>query len=179
MCFLFSGVFWGIVLVLLGITVIINVVFHVHIPFFRIVFALIIIYIGLKVLTGGHWGICRPKANNENIVFAEATITPKDAAKDYSIIFGKGVIDLSDSLLGEKGGRFRVKTVFGDGKIVIGKTVPTTVEVSSAFAAASMPDKNMITFGKYSYNNKAVSDSIKPVSIEASVVFGNLEIVEK
>ena len=48
MCFLFGGVFWGIVLVLLGLSIIVRIVFNIHFPFFRILFALIIIYFGLK-----------------------------------------------------------------------------------------------------------------------------------
>ena len=43
MGFLFSGVFWGGVLVLLGISIIIKVVFHIDIPVFRVVVALVLI----------------------------------------------------------------------------------------------------------------------------------------
>mgnify|MGYP003990967287 FL=1 len=52
MPFLFSGLFWGVMLVLFGASMILRAVFNLDIPIFRIIFALVIIYFGVKLLLG-------------------------------------------------------------------------------------------------------------------------------
>jgi hypothetical protein len=47
---LMSGVFWGSVLILLGLSVIIEHVFHINIPVFKMVFACLLIYLGIRLL---------------------------------------------------------------------------------------------------------------------------------
>ena len=42
-----------------------------------------------------------------------------------------------------------------------------------------MPDGNVISFGKYTYKNKSYSDTAAYLKVDASVVFGELEIVER
>jgi predicted membrane protein len=176
MCFLFGGVFWGIVLVLLGLSIIVRIVFNIHFPFFRILTALIIIYFGLKVLLGGI-GVRAPK---NTIFFNESNfsaINPNN--DDYSIIFGKGTVDLTNLELSEKNNRVYVKTAFGAGTIKISSKVPTMIKVSSAFSDARMPDGNAIAFGKYVYKNKSYRDSATCLKVNANVVFGSLDILEQ
>jgi hypothetical protein len=73
----------------------------------------------------------------------------------------------------------RVNTVFGSGTIKINPDVPTLIEINSAFAGSRLPDGNAIAFGKYVYKNKSYSDTVKNLKVDASVVFGSLDIIEK
>jgi predicted membrane protein len=177
MGFIFSGVFWGSILILLGLSVIIRIVFNVHIPLFRIVFALIIIYFGIRVLVGGAW--CRGNCNSNTIVFNDAKTEVNTDSNEYKIIFGKGVVNLTDSSLASQKKKIRVTTVFGSGEIRINPGVPAIVRVNSAFAGAKMPDGNIISFGEYIYKTKSYSDKADFVRIDATVVFGGLEISER
>jgi predicted membrane protein len=176
MCFLFGGVFWGIVLVLLGLSIIVRIVFNIHFPFFRILIALIIIYFGLKVLLGGI-GVRAPK---NTIFFNESNVSAFNPNNDdYNIVFGKGTIDLTNFQVSEKNSRVYVKTVFGAGTIKISSKAPTLIKVSSAFSDARMPDGNAIAFGKYVYKNKSYRDSAACLTVNAKVVFGSLDIIEQ
>jgi|WetSurMetagenome_2_1015567.scaffolds.fasta_scaffold00046_49 predicted membrane protein len=177
MGFLFSGIFWGSVLILLGISVIIRIVFNVHVPLLRIMFALVLIYLGIRVLVGGAW--CRWEGKNGTVMFSDVKTELVGDSSEYNIIFGKGVIGLNDSALAEKGKKIKVNTIFGAGELRVDPSVPAIIKVTAAFGGARMPDGNMISFGEYVYKTKAFSDSAKAIRVDAAVVFGGLEIIER
>ncbi len=52
MSFLTSGLFWGFILVLLGLSIIVRILFNIDVPVFKVVFGLILIYLGFQVLFG-------------------------------------------------------------------------------------------------------------------------------
>jgi predicted membrane protein len=176
MGFIFSGIFWGIILILLGLSVILNIVFNIHLPFFRILFSLIIIYFGLRLLVGGAW--CSHAKNSA--ICQKADITVNQTDNEYKVIFGRATFNTSDTLNSEMKRNISVKTIFGEGTIIISSTVPTIVRVTSAFGSATFPDGNTITFGEYTYRNKACgSDLTNCKRINAEVVFGSMKIIEE
>jgi predicted membrane protein len=176
MGFIFSGIFWGIVLILLGLSFILNIVFNIHLPFFRILFALIIIYFGLRLLVGATW--CTKARNSAFCQKADITVNQTD--NEYKVIFGRAVFNTKDSLNSEMKRNISVKTIFGDGTIIISSTVPTIVRVTSAFGSAVFPDGNMITFGEYTYRNRACGNDLTNCKkINADVVFGSMKIIEE
>jgi hypothetical protein len=177
MGFLFSGIFWGSILILLGLSVIIRITFNIHIPLARIIFALILIYFGLRVLMGGSW--CRPNCTGNTVLFSEVKTELSKDSNDYNVIFGKGSISFNDTSLAADNRKIKVNTIFGAGEITINPDVPAVIRVSSAFAGAKMPDGNIISFGEYVYKTKSYSDKAPSLRIHATVVFGGLEINEK
>src|SRR5260221_11993184 len=90
MSFFSSAVFWGVIVILVGLSIILKAVFGIHIPFLPIIFGLIIIYWGVRILTGGVFSFSR----SNSAVFSEAHINYDDTQGDYNIVFGSGVIDL-------------------------------------------------------------------------------------
>ncbi len=177
MGFLFSGIFWGSILILLGLSVIVRIVFNIHIPLVRVVFALILIYFGVRVLVGGSW--CRNCGNNAStVVFSDVKTELSKDSTQYNVVFGKGVIKLDDSSFTDKNKKVRVNTVFGAAEIHVSPSFPAIIRVSSAFSGARMPDGNVISFGEYVYKTKAFTDPAKALHVDATVVFGSLEIYE-
>jgi hypothetical protein len=184
MGFLFSGIFWGAILILLGISVIINIVFHIHVPFFRIILALILIYAGVRVLIGGNWGFgrcCSMKSANAAI-FSDA-VFKKSAGDEYTIAFGKGTMDAISLFSGDTGRTMiKLNTLFGHSTVIIPKTVPVLVRVNSAFSGVRMPDGSLSTFGQTVYKNDAARTATDPITIrniELNVVFGGCEVEER
>ena len=170
--FLFGGAFWGIVFILFGVAAILKT-YDIHLPLFRVLFAIVFIYIGIAILTGG------PTWNTpENTtIFNNIDIKVTDHIQDeYNIIFGKGIIDLTDIQPQEKWTDITVNTIFGSGKIIIDSSKPIKLKVSSVFAGANLPDGNSVTFGDYNTTYNGDDESKKYIDLEASVVFGNLEI---
>jgi hypothetical protein len=174
--FLFSGLFWGIILILCGISIIVRIVFHVHIPIVRIVFALILVYLGIRVLVGGSW-LC---SQRNGTVFGSSTMSIASGNNEYRVIFGSSTIDATAEVTGSSSEHISIKTIFGQSRLTISSKVPTIVRVNSAFADARLPDGNTLSFGQTVYKNTAVKEGKSSVrEIDAKVIFGNLVVVEK
>jgi predicted membrane protein len=176
MGFLFSGVFWGVFLILIGVVMILNMVFGIRIPVFRILFALFLIFWGISMLTGINF---RGHGRN-SAVFERKDIAADGTHNDYSVVFGKSTVDLSAIKLEDGVKRVQVSTVFGASTVLIDKAVPARIRLSSAFASARLPDGNVISFGDYSYATESLKPDTKAyLLIEASTVFGEMQIIAK
>ncbi len=175
MGFIFSGVFWGVIIVIIGLSIILNVIFGVHIPLFRIVFALFLIWLGITLLTGGSfWSRDKNKA-----IFEEKRIDSIKKGSRYDVVFGKGVIDLSNIKLEDKVFKVDVNTVFASNTIEIDSKMPVKIIVNSVFAGARMPDGNTIAFGQYTYKSDSLKEDTSYLHVQATVVFGGLQIINK
>lgn len=171
MQFLTSGVFWGSLLVLWGISTILNAMFHLHIPFFRIALGLIIIWFGVNLLMGKKGGCCLGSAH-ETVVSGE---TPK---RDYNIIFGRGEIDLTGAKP-EKGREIEVNAIFGHAIVKVSSKTPVRVKGSAVFGNVEFPDGNSIAFGDRVFETEGGKKGGAALEIEANAVFGRLEIQAK
>ncbi len=169
-CFFMSGLFWGVLLILLGLSVILNILLGIHIPIFRIFFALMMIYFGCRILIGrsfcGRHHVCEPRST--------ATINPEN---ENNVVFGKRIIDFTGISLANGSVSKKVDTVFGSTTIKIDPKMPVIINVNSVFAGAHMPDNNEIAFGKYTYRTESFNNKANALVIEANVVFGELNIV--
>jgi predicted membrane protein len=184
MGFIFSGLFWGIILILLGISVIINIVFHIHVPFFRIILAVILIYAGVRVLTGGNWGHgrCGSMRSADRAVFCDGVFN-RSSGGEHTVVFGKDVID-AEAVFSEDPARtvIKVNTIFGHSVVLIPKTMPIVIRVSSAFSGVRLPDGSVSAFGTTVYKNdagRAASDASAIKTIDLNVVFGGCAIEER
>ena len=177
MDFLFNQVFWGIMLIVLGITIVIKVLFNINIPVFRVVFACGLIYIGIWFLIGGKFGWQQP---GNNVIFNHKQIKITEPTnEEFNVIFGEGMIDLTDIHLDKGVTNLKINTIFGKGVIKIDPNIPTKIVITSPFAVAEMPDGNRITFGNdYIYKSKNYQDETNYLRIKADVVFGELKIIE-
>jgi hypothetical protein len=171
MGFLFSGLFWGIIVILVGITLVLNVVAGVRIPLFRIVVGLILVYLGVCLIAGGRWGV----RSRNSAAFSETKVTPNEAAPEYSILFGKGDIDLSRVTLKPGANRCEVNTVFGGSVVRLDPQMPVRVSVSSAFGGARLPDGSSVSFGDHSYTSPGYRSDSAYLDLKLSVVFGGVE----
>jgi hypothetical protein len=166
MGFLLSGYFWGGALILLGGSIILNVLFNIHIPIFRICFALALIYFGIKILLGGSSCAGRPVHN-----------TPVNSESRNHTVFGVRNIDLTGVSLASGSINKRVDTAFGSTTLVIDPEMPVMIMVNSAFGSARMPDDNIISFGKYVYRSKNFNGTSNSLIIDAKVAFGELNVI--
>lgn len=176
---IFNGLFWGGILIVWGVCVIINSMFNIHIPVFRLIIAFVLVYFGVRILAGGF----KVKVSTEQntVLFNEARISGQGTEnnKDYNVIFGKGVIDLSDLPATNQTVAANVNAIFGEAVIEINPDAPVRITANSAFGAASLPDESVTSFGKYTYKSLTYGKGNGALEIEASVVFGSIRFVNK
>ncbi len=169
-----AGLFWGIILIVIGLSIIFRIIFGISI--FRVVIAVIFILIGLKILIG------RPFIHYEegenNVIFRERRYVnvPVDGM-EYNTIFGKAVYDFRDiTALSNQRTKITFNTVFGSTEVLLSPSLPVKIKTDAVFSAASMPNGNSAAFGSTRYSSVNVSDSASVLEIEAHVVFGGLVV---
>lgn len=172
MNFLFSGLFWGLILVLIGISVIIKAVFKIDIPIVRLIFALILIYFGLKMLLGGF-----RIGTERTIIFQEAELKAGARDSEYNIIFGSGEINISDLKLEDRIIRIEADIIFGSGKVLLPAGIPVIVKTSTVFGQCRLPDAQTSAFGDRTYRSPGIDTSQPYLILELDVVFGSAEII--
>jgi predicted membrane protein len=175
MGFLFSQIFWGVLLIIIGASVVIRAVFHINIPIFSMIVAFILIYGGIRILIGGY-GLENPK---NTTLFHDSTIYVTDPADNYNTLFGKGVIDLTKVNLSTETKRINIHTIFGASTILLNPETPVRIIANSAFADARMPNGNQIQFGTIIYQSKTYQSEQHSLLIDTNVVFGGLEIMNQ
>jgi len=169
-----AGLFWGVILIVIGLSIIFRFFFDISIM--RIVFAVIIILVGIKILVG------KPKVfstGNENqVLFGERTFRASSFEQsEHNTIFGKSVFDFRDIKKLEPGrNKIEVNTVFGSTEIILPDTIAVRIKADAVFAAAQMPNGNSVAFGTINYNSDNAITASDYLYIEANVVFGDLKI---
>ena len=174
MGFVFSGVFWGIIVVLIGLSIILNVVVGVRIPLIRIIFGLLLIYWGVSVLIGSSFH----SRHSSTTMFSESEIKVTQAGRQ-DVVFGKGTIDLTGITLQPGVNRYEISTVFGASVIRIDPAMPVKVVASSAFAGVRMPDGGNIAFGETTYRSAGLREDSTYLLVKAGVVFGSVEVRDR
>ena len=170
--FLFSGFFWSGVLVLLGICIILNVFLKTKIPFVRIFFALLLIYVGFSLFFARSWRGHEWRRHH----FPER-VRVEDGSQKHDIVFGEGEVDLTGLKLADRVIREEVDVAFGSGRILLSPALPVRVDVSSAFAEVRLPNGNDVGFGDHVYRSKDLDENQPHLLVKANVAFGRLEIV--
>lgn len=167
-----SSVFWGVILVLIGLSLILKVVFNVDFPFFKFLIALFLIYLGIRIFIGKDFRLFSDTGDEYTVIFSQRTITSLENGKEYNVIFGNGRYDLRN-LQRNEGENISVKlnTVFGSSEVLTNDSIPLDITANAVFAGSKMPDGNTTAFGESRYRN--ISDSVSTVvKIESNTVFG-------
>lgn len=150
---------------------ILNALFHINIPFFRIAFALIVIWFGVRLLLGAR--TCRSGAS---AVFTGAEFKGEKSSKDYNAVFGNAVVDLTGIKLEGDVTRTEVNAVFGSAQVKIGPKYPVRVRASSVFGNVRLPGGEAVAFGDRKWENRAPKAGEKVLELEVNAVFGQVEV---
>ena len=172
------GLFWGAMLLLLGVALIIKVVFNVDFPIFKVLIGVFFILMGLKFLFGRVLTFEGNMGPHETI-FNERTFDRPEKGKEYSVVFGKGVYDFTDVDLSEGTFHAKVSTVFGGSIIKIRRDMPVKIDADAVFSGAEMPDGNTASFGSTYYKSESYDPDSAYLHIKIDVVFGGVQVIQK
>jgi hypothetical protein len=168
---LFGGFFWGLALILLGITLFLNVTFHISIPIFQILFALFFVYLGLRILLGRrhrhYWNHWWGEERHGGVA------GPGDR---HDTVFGRSDVDLTGIQLKETT-HVEVNTVFGSSVVRIDPGIPTKILARAAFGSVRLPSGNAEAFGEYVWKSSSLDESKPYLVLHAAAVFGSIRIV--
>jgi len=170
--FLFSGLFWGLLLILIGLIVVINIVFKIEIPVARIIFGLLFVYIGLHILFGGG------KKKEAAVIFAGSEEWSTSVQDKYDTIFGSRKVDLSSIDLAQGSVKIKVDTIFGNCELRIDPAMPVKIHASAVFGSVQLPNGKQVVFGDDVYVTPGYKENVNTLNIKLDTVFGNTKITE-
>ena len=172
-----SSLFWGILLILIGLSLVVKIVFNIDFPIFKIVIAFIFIYIGLRIMFGNSFRFISEHKTKTDVVFGESKFTKVEDGMEYNVVFSKGNFDFRDVVLKQEGPtKIKISTVFGGAHIILNKDMPVQIKVNAAFAGAHLPDGTTESFGSTIYSSDSLDLSKPHLEIFADVVFGGIQV---
>jgi predicted membrane protein len=167
------GIFFGILLILVGVAIIIRILFGIDIPVLKILIALIFLYIGIRLLTGD-FSLKNLQSGENAIIFGETTFKGFPDNQEYTILFGSARIDLSGEDNPKELKKLEINTIFGSSELILKKSLPFHVQADAAFASARLPENKDTAFGKIKYQNASKEVLL---DIDAHVVFGEFKVI--
>jgi len=169
------ALFWGLILVIIGLSMVFKVVFNVDFPLFKIIFAFILIFLGIRILFGNIHSKDKNR-DGDSVVFGERKFSTVESHKEYSVVFSKGDFDLRNIVLENETKKVKISTVFGASEIKLSRETPARIRVEAAFSGVSLPNGNTAAFGSATYESPGLDTSQPFLDIKIDVVFGGSEI---
>lgn len=171
-----AGLFWGILLILIGLGIVIRVVFNIDFPLIKFIIAFFFIFIGIKILIG-NYNFWQGEVDEDTTIFSESKVHGlEENFKEYNVIFGSSIIDLRDVDLTKSSKEIKINTIFGSSVIKLDENTPVRIKADAAFASAKLPNGNTAAFGTGRYENENFKKDTNHIYIKGDVVFGSLEI---
>lgn len=169
------ALFIGMFLVLGGLTIFVDVIFRIHLPFMRIMLGLTLIYLGVSILLRGlnvrqPWLFSDP----HSVIFQNTTLRPTANSADsreLNVLFSQGIIDLTALSPQDHDITLKVNVVFGNAIVVFDPRVPIKVIATSAFAGCRMPNGESMIFGERIYASPGY-DRAPAIVLTLATVFG-------
>lgn len=158
MNFFFGIPFWGIFLILIGLSLVLKS-FGLHIPLGRIFLGIVIIVFGIKILVTSGKVSVRSKTTKHGNSYYKAS-----GSGEYSLVFSSGTIDLRE--LKEDSGDIEVTVVFASATVILPEHLSFKIEPTTVFGTTSTGNVK-----------KPKIEGVRPIKIESSCVFGSLEYV--
>jgi hypothetical protein len=167
-----DGIFWGALLIILGVWFIVRRSVPVHIPVIRIIVAVLFVYVGIRILVRGPENTDRTTA-----VFSESSMSySPDRSREYNLIFSNGSVDLTKAVPSGASIHAQVNVIFGSGTLRVNPALPVRVNMSSAFGTVESPNGTSVAFGDMVYTSPSYREGTPALEIRATAVFGRLTI---
>ena len=167
--------FWGLLLILIGFSLIFRIVFNIDFPLFKVIIAFLFIFIGLRILFGGS-GFVNKNRSDENVLFGERKYKSDYGDKEYNVVFGSGVYDFRDYNPSEGKKKVKISTVFGGAEVKINKDTPLRIRVDAVFAGVNLPNGNSAVFGNSTYESPGFDPNLPYLDLKLEAVFGGIEV---
>lgn len=161
-----SKIILGLLLTLTGIYLIIRYCFNVNMPFilyipiFRMIFSIVIMFLGVYILIGAYY-------IGENL--------PKNKNKYHRIFFKTSNMDFTNIEI-DRNLNITVDAIFSDTVIFINQNIQVHIKASSAFGNISIPTGDSVSFGEINF---VLGNSDKILYLNVNSAFGQVRILYK
>ena len=173
MRFLSSGIFWGFVIILFGIGILLKSVFHINIPFFKILVGIIVILFGISI-------IFNAINSRKTAVFGDYNFKSGFVEKEYNIVFSKASMDVANFDFSNYNGEFiKINSVFSSTEIYLSRNFEYEIRADSVFGVVRLPNGEGVSFGNIVRLENTENSELKRINLHVSSVFGEVKILYK
>jgi hypothetical protein len=167
----------GALVILAGVSLLLRVVFHIHLPLVPAAFGFLLIYLGAHLVLGSRFA---RRPSNTTTVFGERSFAPAGAnpPAKYDIIFGRGTVDLTGVHPTAADVPVEINVVFGAAVVLLDAATPLQLEASSVFGVARTPDHQAVSFGTLHSGPRGQPPGAAALHLRVNVVFGSAELRE-
>jgi len=168
----------GIILALIGISLILKAIFFISIPILKILLGLFLIYLGLKLIFGINIRCTKITSSGNSTIFNRSFTDTFDASyNERNIVFGEATFDLTNYKLKDNEPSYlRINTIFGSSKILIKKDMPVKIRIDAVFSGVVLPDGNQTILGTNYYKTENADSVTNCLNIDVSTVFGSFKL---
>ena len=173
MSVLSGKLFWGCLLILWGIILVLEKIIGKNIPIGRFLLAFILIYLGIYIL----FKVNKPnRIKVRTHIKTESCRTSSNTDGEYSVVFGKNIIDLSD--IEHRANPIDINTVFATTDLYLSENKAYVIELSTFFGEVVVPK---IDFKKNNDDELIIGDTSADdkIRLEINTVFGKTNIMLK
>ena len=174
MRFLSSGIFWGFIVILFGVGILLKSVFHVNIPFFKILIGIIILFFGISFIVGAM------SQRKSEAIFRDYNFNFVTIEKEYNIVFSKGVFNFTNFNFSNYNGEFiKINSAFSKSEIYLSRNFEYEIRADSVFGVVSLPNGESVSFGNIARLENAENSGLKRINLHVSSIFGETKILYK
>ena len=174
MRFLSSGIFWGFIVILFRVGILLKSVFHVNIPFFKILIGIIIIFFGISFIVGAM------SQRKSEAIFRDYNFNFVTIEKEYNIVFSKSVFDFTNFNFSNYNGKFvKINSDFSKSEIYLSRNFEYEIRADSVFGVVSLPNGESVSFGNIARLENAENSELKRINLHVSSVFSETKILYK
>ncbi len=157
------SLFWGLFLLAMGTSIIVNVIFGISIPVLKIFIAGFLIYLGVKMLMPAsykkEWR-CFYSCNNNKCALEESIDGDR-----YTVRFGTSTLDLNSLATITEEKTVSVNTQFANVTVLLPAQVPVRVKSNISFGSVQLPSN---TTGSEYVNLHGAASPLLTVLIDSS-----------
>lgn len=169
-----SEIFWGSILIIFGLSVLIKAIFGIDLPLMRVIFGGLLIYLGFSMVTSwknySHCG-----KNSRTIWFSTISTTPDTIKSEYRVSFSSIRIDLRSVPIDQIPSKIFIDAHCSSVLLITNPDVPTLINIDARFASTKLPNNETVAVGNTVYMTH--DQQVKPVlEISANLVMSNFEI---
>lgn len=165
MNFFFSGAFWGILLILWGLSLVLKAFFpSIRVPLGTIFVSICIIIFGIQLLLGGLGN--KRNYSNRRVNNGISEHQSSGFHEELNVVFSNDTLNLQDIDVSEHDKYVEVNAVFGKAILYVASDIPIKLESSAVFGKVYKDSKLKLATSKDT-----------ALVIEAVAVFGSVDII--
>ncbi len=171
--------FWGILIILTGVTLLVRVILNVDFPVLRIIAGSFLILLGIMIISGSS-GVWPLKTAENELFFKSSLVKGTDQlSPEYHLVFSHTVFDLTGFDLPDKEKNLKINNIFSGSTVLMDPDLPVNIEVDAMFAGVKMPGRNTPLFGRGVYTSDGFDPEGPHLNISVNIVFGNIVFMHK